>query len=478
MKYIKALLLVFSLLFSFSSFCLSDEIRTKVNTYISQGDYFGAQKYIETELLNPHDNQTKLDLNQTLVSVLIFNSNYKEALEIAFATIDTMSPSDDRSSFYFLIGCIFYAVEDYGKSTEYLELSLASKDPSAQVKTLLMLSDIYLQTEKQDKVLETLEEANKIAAEFTLAPQTEDHIAQQYNFHSGKYDLCKEICHKIISDSTNFLNTRCNAFSVLGDCLVEQDSLAKSANHYVSALELTIETGDPDLIKTTSWKLIEVYEALGLQDKANGYHKIYNDAINDSAYFSIDKYRELYYLEQERHAKPSLPKSAKPKTIYFWQLIVGILIIVGLAFFFMLKKMRTKEKNSLIKTSKPAKKIQINSTELEKIKASVDRFISEETFLKSKITLKSFCEESSITSERYLSQFINEKYEKSFSNFVNDLRIEFAYNRISSDKQFRNYKIDVIAQECGFGSRKTFERVFLAKYDQSPFDFINSFNNL
>jgi AraC-like DNA-binding protein len=383
-----------------------------------------------------------------------------------------MSPEDDRSDFYFLIGCIFYAVEDYEKSTEYLDLSLASKNPSAQVKALLMLSDIYLQTDQDEKVLETLEDANKIAAEFELAPQTEDHIEQQYNFHAGNFEACKAICYKMIADSTSFLNTRCNAYSVFGDCLVAQDSLAKASEYYQSALDLTIETADPDLIKTTSWKLIEVFEKLGLQDKANRYHKIYNDAINDSAYFSIDKYRELYQLEQQRHAPPVQTKKITPTTSNTWILYLALIFTGGMLFYFIFNKNRKTKSTEEAKV--PAKKIQINPIELEKIKEAVDLFINNEKYLKPKITLKSFCEENGVTSERYLSQFINDRYKKSFSNFVNDLRIEFAFNRIKTDNQFRNYKIEIMAEECGFGSRKTFERVFQTKYGQSPSDCANN----
>lgn len=476
MKLTRVFLLTFLLLFSFSGICLDNSIRTEISRHIATGDYASAQSYIELELLKPHDKQTKKDLNQSLVSVLIYSSKYKKALEVAFATIDAMSPEDDRSDFYFLIGCIFYAVEDYQKSTEYLHLSLSSKIPSDQVKALLMLSEIYLQTDQKDKVLETLENATKIAAEFELAPQTEDHIEQQYNFHAENYEICKTICSKIIADSTNFLNTRCNAFSVFGDCLVAQDSLVKASEYYELALELTIETADPDLIKTTSWKLIEVYEKLGLQDKANGYHKIYNNAINDSAYFSIDKYRELYQLEQERHIQSVSDKKKQTAASNNWLLYTILILTSGILLYFILRKNRNKQsqKEVHLPTPAPAKKIQINPIELKRIKEAVNQFIAKEKYLQPKITLKSFCEENGITSERYLSQFVNDHYKKSFSNFVNDLRIEFAFNRIKTDHQFRNYKIEIMAKECGFGSRKTFERVFQTKYDQSPSDYANN----
>ena len=66
-----------------------------------------------------------------------------------------------------------------------------------------------------------------------------------------------------------------------------------------------------------------------------------------------------------------------------------------------------------------------------------------------------------------------EKYNKSVSVFINDLRIDYAYNRIQTDKKFRNYKIEEIAKSCGFGSKKSFERAFVANYNQTPYKFIS-----
>ena len=97
----------------------------------------------------------------------------------------------------------------------------------------------------------------------------------------------------------------------------------------------------------------------------------------------------------------------------------------------------------------------------------------EKKYLTPNITRKSFCLENDIKSERYLSHYINEKYKKSFSVFLNDLRIVHAYNRLQNDSKFRNYKIDEIAKESGFGSKKSFERVFVSKYKETPFKFIS-----
>jgi len=146
--------------------------------------------------------------------------------------------------------------------------------------------------------------------------------------------------------------------------------------------------------------------------------------------------------------------------------------LYGVYYFFNNKNAKKQSSTSIEKA--PAKKIIISDVEIEKIKKAINHLIAEQLFLTPKITRKSFCIENKIKSERYLSHYINTTYKKSFSVFINDMRIEYAYNRILKDSKFRNYRIEEIAKDSGFGSKKSFERAFLAKYDETPYKLILS----
>ena len=214
------------------------------------------------------------------------------------------------------------------------------------------------------------------------------------------------------------------------------------------------------MILLQTQKLIDVYELLGDQEKANAYHRIYNEAVNDSLSFSVEKYRDLYNVERIREQKIA-------KTKNFWKNFVFggiILFLVSIATYLFIKRKSIKKV--------VGKKIVISDTEIEKMRVAIVTLKNGQLFLKPNITRKSFCSDSSIKSERYLSQYINEKYKKSFSVFINDLRVEYAYNRLQNDSKFRNYKIEEIAKECGFGSKKSFERAFFAKYNETPYKLI------
>jgi len=443
-----------------------NNLQDRIDYYISQAQLDSAKSFILKSLRKGINNADRSALNYQLVKVHFMQSAYDEALDHAFSSLDQIRDDKDRVPLHFMIGVIYSAVKDFDKSISYFDQVVRSSDtPSLTVKAHLLLADLYLGKNDSINSGKSLTEAYKLTSSSDLDSKITQHVAKQYSFFLGKYEQCKELNFQIVRDSTSFLNSKSYAYAMIGDCLVEQDSLKKAADYYSQFLKLTVETKDPEQIKVAAQKLIKVYELIGDQAKANVYHKIYNEAVNDSLSFSVEKYRDLYNIERGRELKV-----AKTKT--FWQnMAFGAILLFFMAtgIYFYLRSKKVKKA--------PGKKINISQSETRKISAALETFIDEQLFLKPNITRKSFCSESNIKSERYLSQFINEKYKKSFSVFMNDLRVEYAYNRILRDAKFRNYKVEVIAKECGFGSKKSFERAFVAKYGKTPFKVISQLIN-
>ena len=72
------------------------------------------------------------------------------------------------------------------------------------------------------------------------------------------------------------------------------------------------------------------------------------------------------------------------------------------------------------------------------------------------------------TNEKYLFDSIKEHTELSFSEYINELRLNLAKKLLSGNN---NYTIEDIAIRSGFGSRRTFHRQFREKYKLSPAEF-------
>jgi AraC-like DNA-binding protein len=453
---------------------VTDTIQKKIDYYVSQAKLDSAKTYIQTNLEKLNQKENKSALNYQLVKVLFMQSSYDEALKQAFTSLDKIDDEQQRVKYNFMIGCIYSAITDYNKSVEYFDLVVQhNRDTSLTVQTHLLLSQLHLELKDSTSAGKSLTEAYKITNLSSLDSKLKNHVAMQYNFFSENYEACKEQNQEIIKDTTSFLNAKSYAYSMIGDCLIKQDSLIEATTYFDEFLKLTVETKDPEQIKVAANKLIELYEKLGDQDKANAYHKIYNEAVSDSLSFSVEKYRDLYTIEKNRELNIAKTKNSRRYLIY--GSVILLLISFGIYYIFKLKNLNSETSNT--KEKVPGKKIVISDSEIEKIITAIEELKSKQLFLTPNITRKSFCSYSDIKSERYLSHYINEKYKKSFSVFINDLRIEYAYNRIQNDKMFRNYKIEEIAKACGFGSKKSFERAFSTTYNETPYKLISRVTN-
>lgn len=460
-------------LFSYSGNA-QDQVQQKIDYYLSQAKLDSAKLFIYDQLDTDLEISERNGLNYQMVKVLFIRSEYNEALELAFSALETIGSEEQKVKFNFMIACIYSAISDFHTSIDYFDLVIENnRDSSLSVQTYLLLSELHLELSDSLNAKISINKAHDITTQSTLDDKLKNHVAMQYNFFNGNYELCKQQNFSIIKDSTSFLNTKSYAYSMIGSCLLKQDSLEEASKYFDQFLTLTIETNDPEQIKVAAKNLILVYEKIGNQEKANSYHKIYNEALNNPSGFSIEKYRELYDIEKNRELEFIKARTTKQ------YLLIGFILfsILGMGIYFLFKK---KQKQNPIEgeTKKSAaKKIVVNSIELEKISVAIDQFIADQKYLTPNITRKSFCTKNDIKSERYLSHYINDKYKKSFSSFVNDLRIEYAYNQIHSDSNLRNYKIEEIAKECGFGSKKSFERVFLAKYNVTPYKLISNLSS-
>lgn len=81
------------------------------------------------------------------------------------------------------------------------------------------------------------------------------------------------------------------------------------------------------------------------------------------------------------------------------------------------------------------------------------------------------------TNTRYLSEIIKQHKGKSFSDYMNGLRIKHIVELLYKEPKHRDYKISYLAELCGFSSREVFTIVFKKETGISPSYFINNLKN-
>ncbi|GAA3513993.1 hypothetical protein GCM10022393_29800 [Aquimarina addita] len=102
---------------------------------------------------------------------------------------------------------------------------------------------------------------------------------------------------------------------------------------------------------------------------------------------------------------------------------------------------------------------------LEKIEFTLTK---EELYKNPNLTLSIFAKKINIRPQ-LLSQLLNDNLNKSFSQFINEYRIEEAKHLLMTNT---NLKIDIIAEKSGFNSNSTFYTAFKKVTNTTPAKYI------
>jgi AraC-like DNA-binding protein len=104
---------------------------------------------------------------------------------------------------------------------------------------------------------------------------------------------------------------------------------------------------------------------------------------------------------------------------------------------------------------------------INEILTQLQGFENEKHYLSQDVSLSELAK-SFGTNSTYLSKIINIRKRKNFSNYINDLRIEYAVQELKKNPTFRKYTIKAIANESGFKSAESFSKTFYKKHGIYP----------
>ncbi len=115
--------------------------------------------------------------------------------------------------------------------------------------------------------------------------------------------------------------------------------------------------------------------------------------------------------------------------------------------------------------------IGISEEVVQQILEKLQLFENQRVFLDATITIQKVATTLN-TNSKYLSKIINEYKGKSFVQYINDFRIEYAIIQLKNDSKLRNYTIQALAIEFGFNNAESFSKAFYKKNEIKPTYFI------
>ena len=118
----------------------------------------------------------------------------------------------------------------------------------------------------------------------------------------------------------------------------------------------------------------------------------------------------------------------------------------------------------------------LKESEAARIESALQELALQRVFTDANLTIEKLAEQIQ-TTRHTLSQVLNERLGKSFSDYTNGLRVEEA-KRLLGDPSHQHLKIAAIAYDAGFNSLSVFNDVFKKQTGQTPSDFRKSLPKL
>ena len=104
-------------------------------------------------------------------------------------------------------------------------------------------------------------------------------------------------------------------------------------------------------------------------------------------------------------------------------------------------------------------KTTIPKTVLLELKTHLEMFETNKEFLHKNITIEGLAKKFG-TNRDYLSKSVNELKGKNFSQYVNELRINYIVEELKTDVVIRKHTISAIAEDIGFNNSESFSNAF------------------
>lgn len=198
--------------------------------------------------------------------------------------------------------------------------------------------------------------------------------------------------------------------------------------------------------------------------------------------------KDLLQAKKELETSLYVQKHKTALITTFAILIIGAGIII---YFFQQKKARQKAQELIRKieemqqpkvisfepvqiVSKPQ---QIKDETTQKLLEKLNKFEEKQRFRKPDISLEKLADYLE-TNTTYLSTIINKYKAKSFSDYLNVLRINYIISELNNDNSdFLRYSLESLAKETGFKSASVFSRTFKQYTKVSPSVFIKELRN-
>lgn len=429
---------------------------------------------------------------------LYYLSKHKEALENyinAFIGFEANNNDFDKLRVNHYIGILKNNIHEEKEALKIFERNILFFENSENkkkyqrqyLKSLFAIVDSY----NRNKILDSAEIYGKIGIKESLA--TEDNYL--YNYFLLTYGATKTLKkeYRTAIDSlmkgsellTNEKRVLAGSYLVLSEAYEGENNYLKSFS-YLNRVD-SLYQRNPEIIfqaKESYEILLKSYQKekdaqnqLEIIKKLLKVDSVINVRHNELSKNIVKKYETpLLLSEKERLINDLKGKSSINRKIILSLIVICSVVFLALIYIFSKNRKYKKRFNSIIEKRKDRSVSLLHKDTLLKttttttttglpeglvkeVLQKLDEFEKSHKFIKKNYTLNSLAKNLN-TNSAYLSKIINATLKVNFSNYINNLKIDYAINRLTENKQLRSYTIKAIAEEVGFNNAQSFSVAF------------------
>lgn len=240
--------------------------------------------------------------------------------------------------------------------------------------------------------------------------------------------------------------------------------------------------------------LINYYKSIDDKNKQLYYiNKLFTvDSILDTNYKNLSKkivqeYDTPKLLEEKQNLIDALEQKEKKTSIKFISAVIFAMVLIIAVAVIYIKNVRYRKRfkelmqvptlditaPKEISDKHPAtpEAIGISEDIVNAVLEGLQKFEDKQGYLSANITTGELAKKLQ-TNSKYLSKIINTYKQKSFSVYINELRIDYVIEKLKCESKFRLYTIKAISREIGFNTTEAFSKSFYKKTGIYPSYFI------
>ena len=433
----------------------------------------------------------------------LYEKNYDKAL-IDYNTAHGIAENINDLSYKIVSNaCIAYLKKEVGLLEEALEIEkrnlIISKDidfpnQTTEINLIMNLGETYLALNRNDSAIFY----SKLALGKSLLVDNIEGSAFIYKtlgkayFNKKDYERAIRNFNEGITVITPFKkgSLLSELHYNIGKCYYKMQFF-ESAITSLQLAEMLLKNEDAsEILLHDIYKLLaEVYQADEKHEKSAYYYQKYVSVDNERDRSTVEVIGEIHEdnLEDKNNTIAALSKQQEKQRkqygnslLVLFIAVIVISVILFIIIYFSRKNKKAfeqllKEKETTI--IKNTKRIVLDDKKAQAILKHFQELEEDQAYLDTEFSLSNAAKKIK-TNPTYLSKVINTHLHKKFQDYVNELRINYAVNRLKDDKVFRSYSIEHISNEVGYKSPNSFTKHFKQQTGIYPSFFISKIRQL